>query len=147
MKQTVKTTASQPNSTQTLADATGLTFTVNSGITYYFEFFLLFSMDNAANGLNCGLTFPASTAFSAAAMIPNGADGTSAARYGWITSSGDSVTASTSPSPSGTVFMASLKGEIKPSATGTLQVQFASSDPARTVTLQASSCGTLQMVM
>jgi hypothetical protein len=120
------------SATTVLGTVTALAFSVTSGVTYCFAFNVLFRSATTTNGLKLGLQFPAATIAGANIMIPSGADGT--AQVGWITSSGDSVTA-TGVETADTTYLALIDGNIRPSANGTLQVVFASevSDAASVV--------------
>jgi len=97
-------------------------FAVTSGITYCFAFNVLYQSKHTANGLKLGLTFPAAAIVSANVFIPAGADGTG--QVGWITASGDSVTAA-GVEATGTTYVALIDGTIRPTANGNIAVQYA----------------------
>lgn len=120
----VRLTADTATSTTTaLANATGLSFSVSSGTTYGFEFYPIFRSGAATNGIKLGLTFPAVTIIAATAGIPIAADGAGGELQGWISSSGDSVIG-TGVQTAAVDYRAEIRGTIRPSANGSLQVQF-----------------------
>lgn len=108
----------------TLADTTGLSFSVLTGLYYRFFFQILFTSATATTGIKIGLTTPTFTIFTGTVRIPIAADGTAGETQGWLTTSGDSVSGSDVPA-TGTVYSARIDGLIIPSADGTLQVQHA----------------------
>ncbi len=147
--QTVIVENDQTASTTTLVDATGLAFTVNAGMTYQFRFPVVFRVGGGigSSGIKLGLTCPAFTTFSANARIPVATSSVAGEFQGQITSSGDSVNGNNIPVIN-TSYLAVITGTIKPSASGTLQVQFArGGSGTATITLKANSGGTLQVVM
>ena len=125
------------STTSALANVTALAFSVVSGTTYCFAFNVLFQSNTLTTGLKLGLTFPAATIVSANAVIPIAADGTASMFAGTITSSGDSVTG-TAVEATGTNYLAMVDGTIKPSANGTLQLQYASEDTGGVVVKEQS---------
>lgn len=131
--------------TTVLANVTALAFSVVSGTTYMFAFNILFKSQVTTTGLKLGLTFPAVTTVGCMVRIPVAADGTAGELQGQITSSGDSVIG-TGVEATGTTYMAEMKGVIRPSANGTLQVQYASEISATGVTVLAQSVGILVTV-
>jgi hypothetical protein len=108
-----------------LADASGLGFAVASGVTYAFEFRPIFRSAVATNGIRLGLTFPAAVIFAATARIPIAADGAGGEFQGWITTSGDAVIG-TGVQTANTSYVAEVKGTIRPSANGNVQLQYGS---------------------
>lgn len=143
--QTVRVSSNQTSTSATLADVTGLTFTVNAGITYQFTFPILFTIFNqlSTEGIQLGLTFPAATIVSAVVRIPRPGSGTAAESQGYITSSGDSVSSGILTFNN---YIAFIEGTIKPSTSGTLQVQFAKLDAGSvSATIQANSAGILKV--
>jgi hypothetical protein len=139
----VKLTADLAAATSvTLANTTGLSFSVTAGTYYAFEFLIVYSSAATTTGLKASLTVPASTVFAASASIPTAADGASAMWHGWITTSGDAVTGS-GVQAINTNYVAVLKGVILPSGNGTLQVQHATEIAASGITVKRGSCGIL----
>lgn len=142
----VRLSANLPTlSTNALANATGLFFALQSGITYGFQFFPIFRTHLATNGIKLGLTFPAAVMVTANVRIPVAADGVSGEFQGWITSSGDSVIGSGVQS-TGTNYLAEIFGTIRPSANGNLQVQYASELTASTSAIMQESYGILTVI-
>jgi hypothetical protein len=131
--------------TTVLTNANGLFFPLASGTTYLFAFDVLFKSVNPGLGLKLGLTFPAAVIVSATAYIPFAADGAGGEFQGWITSSGDSVTA-TGVETADTIYKASIEGTIRPSVNGNLQLQYASelsTAAGRGVVIKQQSAGVL----
>jgi hypothetical protein len=127
-------------------DATGLAFPVASGNTYSFAFDVLWKTAAVTNGIKLGLTFPSAVIVTATATIPVAADGTASDLKGWITSSGDSVIG-TGAQATGTTYLATIEGTIRPSANGTLQVQYAGElSTTQGVTIQQESVGIMVTV-
>lgn len=139
--------ADQSDATGTLANITDLAFSVTSGTTYAFRFYVIYQSTLTNTGLKVGLTFPASTLFAAEAHIPTSTSGTGGETQGAITQSGDSVQATTTPAAT-TNYVATVEGIIIPSSSGTLQCQFAAeSGAAGTITVKAGSSGILQTLV
>ena len=138
----VRKTADQTKTDGTLVNATDLSFAVSANTTYRFKFGLIFRSTVATVGLKCTVTFPAVTVFAATARIPIAADGAGMEWQGAISSSGDAVTGSAVPAINVDYF-AVVEGVIRPSANGTLQLQFAAETTGATVTLKANSIGEL----
>jgi hypothetical protein len=129
--------------TTTLANVTGLSFSVNSGTYYRFVFHVLFQSSSTANGPKIGATIPSVTTFEAVVELPTATNATTSSKLtGWLTASGNSVTAAGTPA-TGTTYMAQVEGTILPSANGTLQVQYASASTSSTVTIKQGSNGLL----
>lgn len=121
----IKISADQTNNTTTLSSINGLSLAVVNGSYYKFKAVLIFRTAATTTGIRLGITCPAFTVFSAKAEIPMAADGVGGDMQGYITSSGDSVL-TTAVAAANTDFIAVINGVIKPSANGTLQLQFAS---------------------
>lgn len=133
-------------SVTTLADSTGLAFSVVSGTYYRFRFEVVFQSANTGAGLKVGLTTPTFTILACHASIPIAADGTAAQFDGQITSSGDSVVG-TGVEATGTNYLAVVEGVILPSANGTIQVQHARGGAsASNITVKQGSMGRLEVV-
>jgi hypothetical protein len=143
---TVKLTADLTASTSTtLANAAGLSFAVTAGTYYSFEFVVLFQAAATTTGLRLGLTCPAFSVYSARATIPIAADGVSGESQGWLTTSGDSVLG-TGVQAITTTYAATIRGMILPSASGTLQVQYATEVSASGVAIKQGSHGIMRVV-
>lgn len=140
-----KSGAAQTATTATLANITGLSFSLTSGVYYHFKFLVTFRSTVATVGLKLGLTFPSVTRFSGSARIPIAAAGAGGELQGPITASGGSVSGSAVPVVN-TDYCAIVEGVILPSANGTLQLQFAAETTGATVTLQPESVGFLYTV-
>ena len=138
----VRKTGDQTKTDGTLVNATDLSFSVVANTTYRFKFGLIFRSTVATVGLKCTVTFPAVTVFAATARIPIAVDGAGMEFQGAISSSGDAVTGSAVPAINVDYF-AVVEGIIRPSANGTLQLQFAAETTGATVTLKANSVGEL----
>lgn len=137
--QYVKRTSDLAASTSTtLADTTGLSFSVSSGTLYRFEARIVYRSAATTTGLKLGATIPAATVYSASASIPTAADGASAMWHGWLTSSGDAVTGS-GVQAANTDYVALVWGILQPSANGTFQLQHASEVAGSGVTVRAGS--------
>jgi hypothetical protein len=127
----------------TAVNASGVNFTVQPGVYYYFQFGAVYQAQQPATGLGLTVTFPSATVFSGNAYIPQAVDGTGSMFSGQISSSGDFVQATATPA-SGVNFMATIEGMILPSATGTVQMQFRAETAAGSVLLKQGSWGKLQ---
>jgi hypothetical protein len=103
----------------TLTTMATLGFLLSSGTTYTFAYNIIFQSGGPTVGLKLGLNFPAATVQASNVAIPVAADGTAAEFFGTISSSGDSVTG-TGVETSGTNYLATIEGTIRPSANGTL---------------------------
>lgn len=143
---TVKLTADLAASTSTtLANAAGLSLAVTAGTYYSFDFVVLFQSAATTTGLRLGLTCPAFTVYSARVGIPVAADGVAGDLQGWLTTSGDSVLG-TGVQAITTTYAATIRGVILPSASGTLQVQYASEVSGSGVTIKQGSHGIMRVV-
>jgi hypothetical protein len=139
----VKTTSDQNNSTTTLEDITGLSFSLTAGVYYHFRFLINFRVSNTARGLNLAIVFPTVTTFAAKARIPSGSAGTDAESVYFITSSGLQVGPGTIDAANQNR-LADVEGVILPSANGTLKLQFCiSANGSYTATIKQGSCGIL----
>lgn len=140
--QAVLTSASSANNTTTPADVTGLAFPVAANSRYAFEFYLVVTTGNTANGYQVGLTCPAGATLLAQARIPNTSDGSDAFIDGLIASSGDTVATATLVA---TPTIARVSGTLQTGANaGTLQLRQAANNAGGTgVAAAAGSCGVL----
>jgi hypothetical protein len=143
---TVNLTSDQTFSTATPANVTGLAFTLASGTYYEFKFIIPYQSDTSTVGIQLGLTFPAVTTQASWVQIANGgSDGATSLFTGWITSSGDSVSAARVPSTN-TDYLAIIEGMILPSAVGNLQVQAATETGTTTVTVRQGAVGKIRAI-
>lgn len=142
LPRTVVLSADEAGRTSIILTDTGLTFAVEAGERYRFEFLLAFSSSSATNGIRLSLTIPSATVFSAAALVPEAADGTAGERQGWITADSDPVIGSGVPASS-TTFVARIQGILVPSASGDLTVVVGTEDGIATITVKQGSCGFL----
>lgn len=140
-----KSGAAQTATTATLANVTGMSFSVTAGVYYHFKFLVSFRSSVATVGLKLGLTFPAVTRFSGSCRIPIAAAGAGGELQGPISASGGSVSGSAVPAIN-TDYCAICEGVILASANGTLQLQFAAETTGATVTLQPETVGFLYTV-
>jgi hypothetical protein len=126
----------------TLADVTGLFFTLLANKAYGFRFKLLFTSAATTTGLKTSVTWPASpTVATASAKIPFAADGSAAWWFGTITTSGDAVTA-TGVEAATTVYEAIVEGTIVNGVNaGSLQLQAATEVAASAITPKNGSSG------
>jgi hypothetical protein len=129
----------------TLANVTGLSFSLLPNLGYGFRFCLQYASGATGTGLKIGVFAPTSpTSFSATADIYGlAADGPSGAVFSGHLVNGDVVT-STGVVTANQVFPAIVIGSIINGVTaGNLQLQWASEDGAATVTPKAGSWGEL----
>lgn len=132
----IKAIGSDPtaNSAVTLADATGLNFTVASGRTYRYSANIAYTSAATTTGINFGVNGPTNSLFSWTAQTSN------TAGTGSILNSSTLNTAATAAtgSISGTN-MAVLDGIITTTASGTVQIRFASEVATSAITIKAGS--------
>jgi hypothetical protein len=140
----VKLTVDRTNSTTSLANATGLSFTVEANKTYAFEFYIRFRSAATTTGIQLSVNAPASPTalvFNIETPTSNTAITDSirrAADTGAATSGIDSADVDT---------LAKITGLLVNGANaGTLIVRFASEVGASTVTIKAGSIGILHPV-
>jgi hypothetical protein len=139
----VKITSDQSSTSTSTGDVTGLSFSVTSGTYYKFKFVVVFRSAATSTGIKLGINAPSSTVFSATAKIPSAADGTGGSFHGWITSSGDIVTSS-GVEATATDYVAIIEGMILPSASGTVQLIFASGVGSSQITIRNGSFATIE---
>jgi hypothetical protein len=122
-----------------LANVTGLSFTVASGVVYRFDFAIVYRSAALTTGIRLGLTTPAFSNFAANVRIAGfAADGTDSVFEGPLTTSGDSVM-STATVAITTDHPAWIRGIIIPSAAGTVQLQAATEVASSAITLRTGS--------
>ena len=144
---TVLQGANQTDSSGVLTNITNLLFSVSAGSVYKFKFSVLFSSDTSTIGVSLGLTIPAFTVYAATVQTPLGNDGLGAEFSGALTSSGDSVVSTlVAVAVLNTPLICFIEGIIKPSASGTVQAQFAAETTGGIVTLYAGSSGVLELI-
>ena len=141
----VKLTADQTRNSATLANVTGAALSVVAGNYYRFVFRVVFRSDTATVGIRLGLTTPAFSVCTARADIPIAADGAAGGTQGWITSSGDSVIG-TGVQAVNTDYLAIIEGVIKPTANGSLQLQFATETGTTVVTVRDGTHGVIEQL-
>jgi len=117
---TVRKTADQSFTTQTLANVTDLSFSVLANTDYTFQFVLAFTV-GVARGIGLGLTAPAGRVVADVQIGGIAADGTAAATQGVINTSGDVVISAAAAAT--TESIAIIHGILRPTANGTLQLQ------------------------
>jgi hypothetical protein len=144
----VKLTADMGTTTTTaLANITGLSLDVLSGVYYKFEFGVIYRAAGTTTGLALSVTIPGATIFSAKAQSwSNAADGTDAEFRGRITASGDSVVG-TGSQAADTSYLCLIEGEILPSGNGTIQAQYARGATNANVTIKQGSYGILYPIV
>jgi hypothetical protein len=123
LRQTVKKTADQAITVQTLTNVTDLAVVLAASTDYRFGFTLPFN-GATARGVGWGLTFSGTTTRINARVAIGGAaaSGTDAETLGWITASAGSVTTAAMASTGN--FQTLIEGTIEVGATGgTLQLQ------------------------
>lgn len=142
----VKKTTDQAVPSTTLADATGLFFSVKSGVYYQFQFAVAYTSTVATVGLKLSVTNPAFTAFVARADIPCQAqDGGTNHYTGYIHYSDDPVISPNTPNIAPSNYFATVTGLILPSADGILQLRFAA-EAAGSVVVKRGSLGWMMTI-
>jgi hypothetical protein len=122
-RQTVRKTADQSFTTQTLANVTDMVFALLANVDYAFKFWVPYTA-GAARGIGLGVTIPASaTIFGGGTIYGQAAtDGTGAAHHGVLTTSGDDVR--NTPTAGATSSYAFIEGIVNVAGTaGNLQLQ------------------------
>jgi uncharacterized protein YabE (DUF348 family) len=112
-----------------------MSFAVTAGRAYRFRGLIVHRSAATTTGLKVGLTCPAFTVLATNVSIPVAVDGTAAFFHGMITSSGDSVTGTGVP-VAAQDNLAVVDGIIIPSASGTVQFQYASEVSGSGVTIR-----------
>lgn len=129
-------------STVSPADVTGLSFSVVSGVTYTFYFWVVFQTAAQATGIQLALNGPATSLLVYNVGIPIASTSqVIGRRRGYdVLSTGSAVDAANSN------LLATIEGVITPSADGTLIVRYASEIAASAVTVKAASGGVLRVL-
>jgi hypothetical protein len=135
--------ADQTTTATSLQPATDMAFALLPNATYTFKFWVVFRSTSTSNGIRIGLTFPAVVRFAGDVRIPfSNTDSTTAYWYGVLSSSGDSVMA-TSVALANQDLVAIVEGTIRVSIAGNLQLVFASESSTQTITLRQGTAGQL----
>jgi hypothetical protein len=136
-------TSDQNFSSSTLADVTGLSFSVTANHYYEFRFLVLFRSPTSTVGISLGVTCPASpTRFGYTARILLAGDGAGGELQGPGISSGDAVI-STAVAATNTDYIAEVVGILIPSTNGTVQLQAGNETGATTIVIRQGSLGYL----
>jgi hypothetical protein len=132
-------------SANTIADVTGLSFSVTSGNTYWFQFYIMYTAAATATGSRWSINGPASptlliykSEYSLTATSRTINEGLSA--Y-------DSPAASSASSATTTSNIAWVEGFIRPSANGTVIARFASEVSSSAIVAKAGSVLFWQQVL
>lgn len=124
----------QTNSTVTIANVTGLSFAVTSGTTYRFYIVIPYTAAATTTGSRWTLTGPANTLFSYTSKYTLTAT-TQTVNY----ASANDIPAAANASSLTAGNVCIIEGIITPSASGTLQVRFASEVAASAIVAKAGS--------
>ena len=124
-----------------LSNATGLGFSVLSGIPYAYQFQVLFRTPATTTGLGLAVTHPAGVG-AYTAKIPHAADGSDSHWEGHGTASDDPIL-STGVQAANTDYLAQVQGVLTPSSDGTIQLRFRTEVANSRVSLRAGSWGWL----
>lgn len=137
----VKRTADTSTSLATPLQIGGMAFSVTSGVYYSYKYVLLYQTAVTTTGIKLALTFPAVTTQSARVTISGQTiDGATTEPWcGTINSSSDVVT-STGVAVVNVNYVATIEGNILPSASGYLVLQW-SSETTAAATLKQGSIG------
>lgn len=138
----IKTASQIHVATAGVSFCNGLSFSIASGVTYYYEFRVLFGSSVTTTGLRLGLSYGAVNYASAYCSIPIAAPGTAASLDGIITASGGSITG-TGVAVVNTNYLALIDGIINPSSTTTLNLMQGSEIAGTTIAVMAGSIGRL----
>jgi hypothetical protein len=132
-----------PVTATTNADVTGAVFAVLNGGVYDFEFIVPFQTAGTSTGIALGITVPAFTYMACSIEIPVAAAGAAGAFQGSIIASDGQVIATTVQALN-TTYLATVRGLIKPSANGNVQLRYARGGTSTNVTVMAGCHGRLQ---
>ncbi|MEN3046407.1 MAG: hypothetical protein ABDH49_05445, partial [Candidatus Hydrothermales bacterium] len=135
-----KKTSDQSTTSTALTDVTELSFNVEAGKFYFYEFYLVVSSAAAGNGIGLAVSYPTATVSAYQARIPRAADGTDSEYVGYGTFSDDIVLSAGVPAAN-VDYIAFVQGIIIPSTSGTLQLRFASETAGTAVTIKRGSFG------
>lgn len=143
--QTVKMTSNVSNSTTTLANVTGLSFAVTSGILYHIRFMGTFQTAAITTGIGFAVTTPAATYFGQRGTIQQAAAGTDSYYDQSFTVTGG-TSLSTGVVAATTNYPWFFEMWIQPSASGTVQLQSRSEVAASNTTVNAGSFGIMTVI-
>ena len=124
-----------------LSNATGLGFSVFSGVPYAYQFQVLFRTPATTTGLGLAVTHPAGVG-AYTAKIPHAADGSDSHWEGHGTASDDPIVG-TGVQAANTDYLAQVQGVLTPSSNGTIQLRFRTEVANSRVSLRAGSWGWL----
>ena len=141
----INTTLQQHRAAAGVSFVNGMSFAITSGVTYYYEYNILFGTSVATTGLRLGLSYGAVNYGAAQVYIPVAANGVASELQGQIAATGTSVTG-TGVAVANTRYLASMIGIINPSTTTTLNLMFGSEIAATTVSVHIGSMGRLYTV-
>jgi len=127
------------NSTTSLADATGLSFSVKNGVSYRFRFWVVFQTAATTTGCSLSVNAPSTSLLAYRVEIPTSA---SASVLGFKRAVNTATTGTDVDSATSNL-LAFIEGVLVPSADGTLIVRFASEVAASNCTIKAGSNGDL----
>ena len=139
----VRLTADRTNATTTLADATGLSFSVTSGLFYMFDFNIIFQSNTTTTGIKFAVNGPTNNFFVINKIIPVSLVANQAGQSERVVNT--SATASSGVDTVNANLLARIRGSINPTANGTLIVRFAA-ETTGTVTVKAGSMGLIHLV-
>ncbi|AZZ37394.1 hypothetical protein CIK05_11520 [Bdellovibrio sp. qaytius] len=140
-----RATADQAFTSTTVANATNMVFAVTSGVTYKFKFNILYTSAAVTTGAKFTLTTPGGTISANASIPSSNTDGIDTLYVGYITSSGDTVTASGTPATAAT-FFAHVEGVYISTASGNLQLQMGTEINSSAITLKTGSNGQMTVI-
>lgn len=123
----------------------GLSFAVTSGVTYYFQFNVLFGTSAAADGPRFGLSFAGANYFSGIVRIPAGTAGTDSVHEGVLLASGTSVTIA-AVNAANTYYLAQVYGIINPSSSTTLSLLSGVDTAGGSMNVRIGSFGRLETI-
>jgi hypothetical protein len=131
-----------PVTATTLADATGLSFTLTSGRFYSFQFWIRFSTAATTTGAQFAINAPANSylVYRTETSLTAAAAGAPTFRTARAVNVG---TASASVDAIGGDVLCVISGMVKPTAGGTLIVRQATEVSLSALTVKAGSCGVL----
>lgn len=139
LPQFAKITGDQTFSSATLANVTGLAFSVATGRVFTFCFNLIVQTSTAGEGPAFSLTFSNVARFTARVEVPTTVDGVDTIHVGEITSSGDEVQSPSMPAGS-TDYVVRVYGTgYTTGGTCTVQLQAARETAANSIVVRAGS--------
>lgn len=108
----------------TLQDVTGLSFSITSGVRYWFRFWILYTAQVTTTGSRWTINGPATTGLSY--MSEYSLTGTTSTRNAQVVAYNSPATSNATSASTGPSNLAQIEGFIQPSANGTLIARFAS---------------------